>query len=204
MIGLHTGPETLEFAHHVREVFPQIGDHGGPSHIVCGPRPASREPALGGIGPNKPVKLLVDMLSQLEEMIEVRVQSGAELFHVLCVLGNLDLFIGFLDLEVQLFDADHILLHVFDFFGEHLQAIGVATLPHLHVLCICMAISRIHVDLEGTIECTIVSVHFSIVPLILQEMCCYVLCLWTSRRFLEDLGEEKIWVSGSRRFLLSR
>lgn len=189
VFGFHLGPETLEFAHHVLEFLNQLGNQGGPNMVIGGSRPGSCELTLRCISPNEPVKLLVNLFSQLEEVIQVHIQSGPELFHGLCILRVFDLFIAFLQPAVELFQIHQILLHIINFHGEHFEAIWIISGPlsaRLDAILFWMVVFLVHVNPEGTVKCLI---HFSRYPKFFWK-CAVGFFVDNSRRFPEDVGKE--------------
>lgn len=156
------GPEALESAHERLETLYELGNQGGPKLIVRGTRAASCDLALGSVSPNEPVILLIDLLSHLENMIQVHDDSGPEFSDGGGIQCDFHLLVGFLQSGVKLFQVQQILLHNVDFRGEHLERAGVVSEPPPARVggprSGGLVVFRLHENLEGTVECF--RIHF--------------------------------------------
>lgn len=135
IVGLHLVPEGLEGARDELEGFDEVGDHGGAISmmVVVGAL------ALGGVGSDQPLELLVDLLCQLEKLIEIGIQPATGVSHGGAILSFFHLLVAFLQAAVERLHFHQILLHILHFAGERLHPIY-------------RRLRRLHVDLERTVR----------------------------------------------------
>ncbi|GER53039.1 glucans biosynthesis glucosyltransferase H [Striga asiatica] len=155
VVGLHLYPKPLELSHHLLDIVTELRNHRGPSIIVRRARPASCDPPLGRIGPDKPIILFLD------DVVKVGVDLVSKLLHGGRILRDFYVLVRLMHLTVQLIHALHVLFHIVHFLGEHLHTVRAG--PHAARLDVGGRFSGIFdVNLERAVKrATWIEIHLN-------------------------------------------
>lgn len=121
VLRVHPSPEALEVVHQVLELFPQAAHDGGARPVGGGAGAAPRDAALGGVGFLEGLELAFYEADAAEDLGDVGVHLGAEVFHGLGVVDGFALLVGFLEALVEHLHVEHVLFDALDVLEEFVQ-----------------------------------------------------------------------------------